>query len=444
MPRLLCLFLIASALCAVDAARAAEPSPLPDHVDLYAGDTRVLDASTARVAVGNGDVLSVNTLGHDQLLLLAGHEGATTVDLWLRDGRRHRLTVTVTEANLDVVLAQVRAMLDGAANVTARIAGARIVLEGERVSDADQRRVAAIAELYPALILNFVGRVGWELMLHFDVRIVEVRRTAVRELGIRWDTQANGPAVGVIADFASNDLFRVLPPAAAVPGLDALPLPARVSPAATYAGITSVLGSRIALLEQRGDAFVLAQPTLSCRSGGSARFVSGGEFPIPVTDGLGSTNVEFKEYGVILDVKPVADRSGSVYAQVETELSQIDESVRVLGVPGLLKRKTSAEINVREGEVVVLSGLANRSRSRDSARVPGLGSLPVLGGLFRSTQRRTLDSELLVLITPRVIRTEPDAAALATDPNASGVARAGELQQRGGVADGAGRLRVLD
>jgi pilus assembly protein CpaC len=280
-------------------ARAGDAS-LPSRIDLFVGDTRVIDASARRVAVGNGDVITVSTLDAGQLLVLAEAPGATTLNVWLRDGSRREITVNVTPASLDLALANVRTMLEGTSNLTARIAGDRILLEGERVADADQRRAAAIVDAFGGLVLNFVGRIGWEPMLEFDVRIVEVRRSALRDLGIRWNPSANGPAVGVIADFASNDLFRVVPPAGEVPGLETLPLPPRVWRPATYAGITSVLGSRIALLEQKGDAYLVAQPMLSCRSGGTARFVSGGEFPIPVIDGDGGTDVEFKEYGVIL------------------------------------------------------------------------------------------------------------------------------------------------
>lgn len=419
-------------------------APLPARIDLFVGDTRVVEAHARRVAVGNGQVVTASTLEPGQILLLAESPGTTTLNLWLPDGTRHPITVNVTPASLDLALANVTTMLEGTANVTARIAGDRIVLEGERVTDADQRRAAAIVEAFGGLVLNFVGRIGWEPMLEFDVRIVEVRRSALRDLGIRWDSTVNGPALGVIADFDTNPLFRVAPSPAAVPGLESLPLPQRVWRPATYAGITSVLGSRIALLEQKGDAYLVAQPMLSCRSGGAARFVSGGEFPIPVIDGNGSTDVEFKEYGVILDVKPVTDRSGVIYAQIETEVSQIDESVRVLGVPGLTKRRTVTELNLREGEVAVLAGLASRTRGRDTQQVPGIGSMPLVGGLFRATQKRESESELLVLITPRVLRV-PEAAAAAGDVNSAALQRAAELAARAGVADQAQvPLRVLE
>lgn len=423
---------------------AVEVAVVPSRVDMFVGDTRILDVTSRRVAVGNGGIVSISTLERGQLLLLAEHAGTTTVTLWLRDGSRHRVTVNVTEANLDVALETVRKMLEGTPNVTARIAGTRILLEGDLASDAEQRRAAAIVEASAGQVVNFVGRVGWEQMLHFDVRIVEIRRSAMRDLGIRWDAQANGPAVGVIADFGTNDLFRVTPSPAAAPGIAGLPLPLRVSPTAGYAGITTVLSSRIDLLEQRGDAFLVAQPTLSCRSGGSARFVSGGEFPIPVVDGRGSTDVEFKEYGVILDVRPVTDKGGSIFARVDTEISQIDESVSVLGVPGLLKRRSTTELNLREGEVAVMAGLVSRTRGKDVQQVPGLGAMPLVGSLFKSTSRRSADTEVLILITPRVVSHRPDAAALERDPVATGIARGREIVRGAGADPDDLRLPLAD
>jgi pilus assembly protein CpaC len=142
---------------------------------------------------------------------------------------------------------------------------------------------------------------------------------------------------------------------------------------------------------------------LSCRSGGTARFVSGGEVPIPVVDGLGSTDVQYKEYGVILEVRPKADAGGGIYAEIEAELSQIDDSVRVQNLPGFIKRRSSTAVNVRDGETIVIAGLLARERGVSKQSIPGLGRLPALGRLFSSQHKLSRQTELLVLITPHLL-----------------------------------------
>ena len=129
---------------------------------------------------------------------------------------------------------------------------------------------------------------------------------------------------------------------------------------------------------------------------------------MPIINGVGATDVEYREYGVILDVKPVADASGNVFARVETELSQVDESQRVAGVPGLLKRRSSTDINLKSGETLVIAGLTSRRRSTDVAGLPGLSKLPLGDRLFGARTRREEESEMVIFLTPRVARDVAD------------------------------------
>lgn len=355
------------------AARAAE---LPNEVKLSVGESRLLGADLKRAALGSGKVVSLATPERGQLLLFGESPGTTTAQLWLRDGRQHSLRITVTEQGLEELLQQVQALLPMDGSVTARIAGGHILLQGDRASSTEQQRAADVAALFPGRVLDFVGQAGWEAMVQMDVRLVEVRRDQMKQLGLGWNSQAQGPQVSLTAGngrgFALN------------------------------ASIASVLQSQLDLLQQKGMAFVVAEPTLSCRSGGMARFVSGGEVPIPVTDGLGATDVQYKEYGVILQIKPRADSGGAIFAEVEVELSQLDASVRVGAFPGFVKRRTSTAINVLAGETVAISGLVAKERSRDRQGLPGLSSVPAAGWLFGSTRRQSRESELIVLITPRL------------------------------------------
>jgi pilus assembly protein CpaC len=320
--------------------------------------------------------------------------------LWLRDGTRRALRIKVTDQNLAGRLDQVHGLLDGAPDISARIAGSHILLEGSRASAEEQQRAADVAALFPGVVLDFVGKTGWESMVQMDVQLIEVRRDQLRELGLRWNAEMAGPDVSVAGGGGAGGV-------------------------SVRASIASVLQSRLQLLQRRGLASVIAQPTLSCRSGGSARFVSGGEIPIPVTDGLGSTDVQYKEYGVILEVRPRADRSGAIYADVDIELSQIDAAVRSGDYPGFLKRRTSTAINAQAGETIAIAGLVANERSRDRQGLPGLSAAPLVGGVFSSTRRQHRQTELLVLLTPRRFEaSQPQAEPLGTD-------QAGLLERQG-------------
>lgn len=376
---------------------------LPARLELFVGDSRVLQASTTRIAVGNGKVVSASPVNSEQVVLIGQSVGESVVQFWLADGRQHRMTITVGLIDIDALRATVEDMLMGVDGVTARVVGRRILLEGDAADTRARERAAAIAALYPQSIVDFVGKVGWETMVHVDVRIVEFRRGQLRELGIRWRDDAAGPSAGVIADFVTNDRFRARLEGDPIAESAFDPVPGHTS-AKAYLGISSILESRLRALESAGEASLVAEPRLSCRSGGTARFVAGGEIPIPVVNSVGATDVEFREYGVILEVKPVVDANEGVSMRVETELSQVDNAQRVAGIPGLLKRRSVTDLNVQTGETVVIAGLIQQQQGTDVGGVPGLSRLPVAGRLFGVRGKRSEDSEVVIFLTPRIVR----------------------------------------
>jgi pilus assembly protein CpaC len=382
-------------------ARAAEGGPGASEpanaIELYVGDTHLIDVASRRVAVGNGRVLRATDVDGQQLLLLGESAGDSALQVWTRDGHLQRYVVTVREYSGEALLAQVQKLLIGTHRVEARLAGDRVVLEGLRVSAADRERVAAVAKAWPGRVFDFVDKLGWDAMIHMQVSILEVRRSASDALGIRWDSLMQGPVATINAAAGAARRGRI--------------------------EWNAQLGSSIDLLRQRGDARVVAQPTLSCRSGGEAHFVAGGELPVPVLNGQGTPDVQFREYGVILDVKPTVDAEGSVYARIDTEVSDIDRSVQVMGVPGILKRHSTTEVNVRAGETIVIAGLVEQLRSHDRRGLPGLAAVPGLGALFDSRTRSDQGSELVVFITPRIVMARPDAEA-GSDPGQRQLERA--------------------
>lgn len=356
------------------AGAAMSAAEVPEELRLGVGDSRVLRIDLRRAALGDGSIVSLSSPEPGQLLVIAEAPGTTTAQLWLRDGSRRELRLVVSDDDPARRLLEVTRLLDAAPSITPRLVAGRILLEGTGASMADQQRAAAVAALFPGQVLDFVSRVNVETMIQFETRVVEIRRDGLAQLGIRWSASSEGPSAQARLG-AGPDSFTV--------------------------GLLSTLTSQIDLLEQRGMARTIAEPTLSCRSGGVARFISGGEVPLPVTDGLGATDVQYKEYGIILEVRPQASTAGAISAEVDVELSQIDTALRVRDFPGFVKRRSSTAINVMAGETIVLAGLLASESSADRQGLPGLGRLPVAGRLFSSKRQQQRQTELLVLLTPR-------------------------------------------
>jgi pilus assembly protein CpaC len=181
-----------------------------------------------------------------------------------------------------------------------------------------------------------------------------------------------------------------------------------VSPFATYLGLQTTITSVLNFLVSSGDAYTLADPKLSCRSGGTADFLAGGEVPIPVTNTTGQASVTFKPYGVKFAISPVVSDSGMIAASVSTELSAIDSTLTVDNIPGFVTRRTSTDVSLRDGQTLVLSGLLNDNANRAIDKVAGLGSLPILGPLFRSKEFQKNESDLVITVTPHFISPESE------------------------------------
>lgn len=394
---------------------AAATSPPASPITLYVGEAHVLnEPGVRRIAVGNGRVIQATALDDRQVLVLPEAPGQSTLVLWGREGPERTYVFTILAADTGRLLSEVKAMLGDAPRVGARAVGDKILIEGSDVSEELGSRIAEISRRYPQVV-NLVPRIGLERMIAMDVKFIEIRRDLLEDVGIRWNGSMQGPSFQVLGDVQRSG---ALEPGGAGEG-SGLEIRPRVWPFATSLSMLGSLGSRLNLLVQNGDAVVLAEPRLSCRSGGSARFIAGGELPIPVSGALGTAGVAFKEYGIKFDVSPVATESGLIAAKIATEISSINFEVAVKDVPGLVKRRAETDVNLRENETLVIAGLLADEGTRNMDRVAGASELPVLGPLFRSRQFRDRQTELVVFITPRFVGGVPmpaEAAAIGVEP----------------------------
>lgn len=374
----------------------------PRAMALYPGEVRVLNLrGVTRVAIGSGKVASATIVEDRQIVLLGETAGTTSVHVWLRNGRDFDIALTVTADAVGNTLANVNSMLAGT-KVTAVQMGDRIVLTGNYDTDETVQRVALVKKAYPALIDQIPARplarkVYDEKLIRLDVKLVEVKKNALDNMGIKWAESMSGPTFATSGFFYANSLFRGT-------AQSGFPVTTAAKPFVSYFGIATQLTSMINLLEETGAGWVLAEPRLSAQSGGKANFVAGGEIPIPVAGPFGQTQVVYKTYGVILNFEPVADDAGNVSSHVSAEVSDIDTQHSSAGMPAFTQHKTETDVTLHENETLVISGLLKNTGSKTLDQIPFLGDIPVLGELFRNRQFRNEQTELVVMVTPRIVK----------------------------------------
>ena len=405
---------------------APSASTLEQETTLRVGETFVVaERGLKRIALGNGKILSAKRLERDQVLLMALQPGSTSLHLWYHDGTERRVLVQVHSGDEEQLLKDVRLWLGKSTHIETRVIGGKVVLEGRARNVQEAQKVKELAQRSP-LIMNLVQQAGVEQMIAMEVRFLEVKKSALENIGVNWQKSTAGPLFGVVGDMRTNSRFR---PASSgsidasgapnltsnLPGTTSEPLLGKVSPFAMYFGLQSTLASAINLMEQKGDAIVLAEPILSCRSGGAARFLAGGEIPLPTTSPLGASSVQFKPYGIKFEISPTLTESGSISARVMTELSTLDPAIKVGDLPAFLSRQTETEVNLNEGETLVISGLISEDKSKTLDKMPGLGNIPVLGKLFSSRDFRERRSEMVVFVTPRFISPNSELNRSLTD-----------------------------
>ena len=388
------------------------------HIDLFKGDMQVLKLGPIkRVAVGDGKMISTSIIEDGQLLILAEDVGETQLRIWMKSGSVRVYKVRVSENDVSRESAEIRSLTKSLPGVTQRKVGEKIILEGV-VDEKGKELITQVKELYKNMVdLTKPAQVSAEKMIYMKVQITEFNTSKLSQLGISWQNAINGPSAGVVAETMTGGGVSVVDN---LPTTGGISLPTTGAPTNArnsfgYFGIGTGIRSTINLAKSNGDALILAEPILSARSGGEAEFLSGGEVPLPSTSSLGSSEVEFKEFGIKLKFKPLADERGNIVARVEAELSTIDQSLAVNNIPGFRTRKAATDVTLKSGETVVISRLMNSEMAQDRSRLAGLGDIPVLGRLFRSTNFRNSNSELVIFVTPEIIDTTSSVNAEAQE-----------------------------
>ena len=420
-PKLASLSLLVGAVVAsvLSTHAVAEPVPPPvQSVEIPLGGAKHLrmGAPIARVSAGSKEVADVAAFPPDDLLITGKLIGRTQVLVWTRNGEVLAINVRVgapAEAigeRLRKLFPKVGLRVEAAGSSLALlgdVADANTATEIERVAQAELSSMGPDAK-----VINML-RVAALPQVQLEVRFAEVSRLALRQIGVNLWTRTSNVGGGMVSPGGSAAGI------AQDPGNASLSLPNGLSNIAgpisgafnfLFASSSNSLiplSGALSLLSEKGFAKTLAEPTLVALSGQEASFTAGGEFPVPIPQALGQVLVQYKKFGIQLHFIPVVLSDDTIQLKLETVVSDIDFSLGIklstVTVPGLTQRESSTTVRLRDGQTFAIAGLISDKLRSTVDKVPLLGDIPVLGALFRSSSFRREESELLVVITARLV-----------------------------------------
>lgn len=366
-----------------------------------------LSPAASEVVVAQPKVAQIVANSNNSIYVRGQDMGSTNILVY---DKAHRL-LEVIDVNVGFDASAAQAAIDRALpndHIIVTGLGAGLLLSGEVPNVGDATRAQLIAERYApkAVTSELVIAASQQIML--EVRIVEANRTAMKQFGISLDIESRH--LGGL----SNAMVPLRKEGEGlISGLYDKSTPTGRLGLSTNVGNTTidvVLDS----MEDKGLVRTLARPNLAAISGEEASFLAGGEFPYKVTTGLGTESTEFKPFGVQLKFTPVVEANGQIRLKVAPEVSALDFNTGI-DVPGLTVRRTSTTVELRDGETFAIAGLFQQDYLNNAKQVPGLGDVPVLGALFKSTRWQRRETELVVLVTPRLV-TSSESIGMSPDP----------------------------
>ncbi|WP_456713467.1 type II and III secretion system protein family protein [Bradyrhizobium sp. USDA 4353] len=360
------------------------------RVSMSQGELIDLGRTAARIFVADPAIADVQVPHADRVFVFGKKPGRTTLFALDSDGATVASFVVVVRHDDSDLRRLLKAQFgDLKVSLTRTPRGA--VLSGTVPS-------AEIAEKVRASAAQFLGdnepplnelRVNGGLQVNLRVRVAEVSRNAVKQLGVTWQAIAStGGFTIALSNSAGNS----------------------VGPRGF--NVTALIDA----LGQEGLVSVLAEPTLTAVSGQKANFLAGGEFPIPVAQSLGNVSIEFRRFGVGLEFTPTVLSHDLISLQVRPEVSQLSTAGAVTfngtQIPSLTVRRAETTVELGSGQSFIIGGLLQDNFNTEIDKIPGLGDVPVLGALFRSTQFRKNESELVIIVTPYIVRPLDDQSSI--------------------------------
>ncbi|WP_235499537.1 type II and III secretion system protein family protein [Frateuria sp. Soil773] len=345
-----------------------------------------------RVAIADPGVADLVMLkGRREALLTAKQPGQTTLLLWHRgQPEPQRLVVQVRSA------LQAQLQDDAGAQVSVHDGAALLQGSADSTLDHERARLAAAATVGDKGMLADASTVAGGGVVQVDVKVVEFDRTLLRQLGLKFNNANGGFSYGITS------------PNGATGGGDSVGNALSSAFNLVAGSTTGKWSGSLNLLQSNGMARVLAEPTLVALSGQSASFLAGGELPIPEPQGLGTTTITYKSFGIGLTVTPTVLAPDRIALKVAPEASDLDytNGVTLSGtkVPGIITRRADTTIELGDGETFVIGGLISQNLRSQVNKIPLLGDIPIIGVFFRDLDFRQEDKELVIVVTPHLIK----------------------------------------
>jgi pilus assembly protein CpaC len=387
-----------------------------------AGKAIVLDSpmNIERVSLANGDLAEAVAVNPREVLINAKAPGDTTLIVWQQGGPRlvYDLTVRRAPGRLENASQQIARELAGQ-DITLSLEGDNVFLRGTAKDLTSAERAAAIAGTVGKVInLLNVEVPPEEPQILLRVRFADVDRSASQQLGLNlFSTGATNTVGGV-----TTQQFQ---PPLITPGSGGGSAEVTLSNALNLFLFRPDLnlGATIEALESKNLLQILAEPNLLTTNGKQASFLAGGEFPVPIVQGganIGAVTIQFREFGVRINFLPTITPRGTIRLKVAPEVSSLDYSNAVVlqgfTVPAISTRRVQTEVELESGQSFAVAGLLDNRVTETFNKIPGIGDIPILGKLFQSRMLNKNNSELLVMVTPELVRPIPSDRTPPTIP----------------------------
>ena len=398
--------------CALGAPRPAQAGTEQLEMSL-GGIVQVRPKLTiAGLSVGDPNVVDVSPLGSSAVLIKGLAIGSTTLMIWGRNDRTktYRIRIGVDAEELGGTLEE----LFPGQLLTVETSGETLIIGGTLKSAEDVHALVGWLGGYQeslgpsALRLQVINRVRLTepQQVRLEVRFAEVSRTKLRKLGLTLIGHLDGHTGGLFGAVAGA------PPLQASPG-GGVDLPATLPGLGQSAGILFManptarmpFNALLSVLGSRGIAKTLTEPTVVAQSGKEAEFLVGGEFPVPIPQGIAQVSIEYKPFGVEVQCKPVVLSDETIQLDVSAKVSDLAGSVALQGiqVPSLTSRRSKTTVRLRSGQSFALAGLMSEKMRNTVHKVPLLGDIPIIGMLFRSSTSEREETELVMVVTAHLV-----------------------------------------